>query len=71
MTLTGEVLHAFERACAEGDYAVAEKLLQALELMDARELDATSPQRPLTRAYLAVAGLQPPAVCGSKCQRRH
>lgn len=54
MSLDHDVLHAFERACAEGDNEVAEKLLQALEVIDARngqdDLDSC-----LARAYLVIA----------------
>lgn len=55
MTLAQDVLRAFERACAEGDMDVAEKLLQTLEVIEARE-EAGGPQQSLlTRAYLTVA----------------
>lgn len=54
MSLVNDVLQAFERACAERDTEVAEKLLEALEVLDARgtedELDPC-----LARAYLVIA----------------
>jgi len=57
MTLAGEILHLFKRACSDGDMEVAEKLLQALELIDA-----------LSQAYLAIGELPVPP---KKCQRHH
>lgn len=54
MSLDQNILQAFERACSEGDMEVAEKLLQALEVIDARRCkDEMEPC--LARAYLALA----------------
>lgn len=54
MTLAGEILRLFKRACVDGDMEVADKLLQALELIDARGFSATTWQGPLAEAYRAV-----------------
>lgn len=54
MTLAGEILHLFKRACSDGDMEVAEKLLQALELIDARGLGVAASHKPLSQAYLAI-----------------
>lgn len=54
MSLVNDILQAFERACAERDTEVAEKLLEALEVIDARSAaDELDPG--LARAYLAIA----------------
>lgn len=68
MTLAGEILHLFKRACSDGDMEVAEKLLQALEVIDARGLGATASHKPLSQAYLAIGELPVPP---KKCQRPH
>lgn len=68
MTLADEILHLFKRACSDGDMDVAEKLLQALELIDAREPGAAASHKPLAQAYLAIGEL--PAH-PRKCQRHH
>lgn len=73
MTLIDEIVRLFERACAEGDLAVAEKLLQALEVADAREVGVVTPPKPLARAYLAVGGMPITDLVhrGVDCKRRH
>nr|WP_083825847.1 hypothetical protein [Paracoccus sp. TRP] len=60
MTLAGEILHLFKRACSDGDMEVAEKLLQALELIDTRRHGAASSYKPLSQAYLAIDELPAP-----------
>ena len=60
MTLAGEILHLFKRACSDGDMEVAEKLLQALELIDARGLGVAASHKPLSQAYLAIGELPAP-----------
>ncbi|WEX09230.1 hypothetical protein [Chelativorans sp. AA-79] len=60
MTLAGEILHLFKRACSDGDMEVAEKLLQALELIDAREPGATASHKPFAQAYRAIGELPAP-----------
>lgn len=50
-TLGDDVLAAFKRACKEGDTIVAESLLQALEAMGARDVEAEY----LEQAYLELA----------------
>lgn len=53
-TLETDIRVAFERACREGDYLVAEHLLQALESIAKRE---GNPQQ-LENAYLQFANGQ-------------
>jgi hypothetical protein len=67
MTLAGEILHLFKRACSDGDMEVAEKLLQALELIDG-VLGVAASHKPLSQAYLAIGELPVPP---KKCQRHH
>ncbi len=50
MILAHEILHLFKRACSDGDMEVAEKLLQTLELIDARETGAAASHKPLSEA---------------------
>lgn len=68
MILAHEILLLFKRACSDGDMEVAEKLLQALELIDARETGATASHKPLSEVNLAIGKL--PAL-RRKCQRPH
>lgn len=60
MILGREILHLFKRACSDGDMEVAEKLLQTLELIDARETGAAVSHKPLSEAYLAIGKLPAP-----------
>ncbi|QFQ86664.1 hypothetical protein F8A10_03970 [Paracoccus kondratievae] len=68
MILAHEILHLIKRACSDGDMEVAEKLLQTLELIDARETGAAASHKPLSEAYLAIGKL--PAH-RRKCQWSH
>lgn len=68
MILANEILHLFKQACSDGDMEVAEKLLQALELIDARGLGPQAAHEPLSQAYLAIGELP---ASPRKCQRHH
>lgn len=55
-TLHDEIVAAFERACREGDFDVAEYLLRALEAVARRQRG----EQELERAYLALVNTHQP-----------
>lgn len=57
MIVAGEILQLFKRACSDGDMEFAEKLLQTLELIDARETGAAVSHKSLSEAYLTIGKL--------------
>lgn len=61
-TLDVKILAAFKQACAEGRLDVADHLLRALEILDARP----KPGSPLEEAYFSIAA----APKGRKRPRR-